>query len=124
MFSSNILLLVQSVTTLILAGLLTYLWQTVRRLHQTVRQLERHLDSAPAPTAPPSAAPAPAPVPALRQASVAEEMDPGVLAAIAAAVAVVVRQPHRIIAIQPDTSAQRAWSSEGRRELYHSHRVR
>ena len=32
--------------------------------------------------------------------------------------------PQRIIAIQPDTSAQRAWSAEGRRELYHSHRIR
>jgi hypothetical protein len=36
----------------------------------------------------------------------------------------VVRQPHRIVAIQPDAAAQRAWSAEGRRELYHSHRVR
>jgi hypothetical protein len=47
-----------------------------------------------------------------------------VLTAIAAAVAMVVRQPHRIVAIQPDAAAQRAWSAEGRRELYHSHRVR
>jgi hypothetical protein len=51
-------------------------------------------------------------------------LDVGVLAAIAAAVAVVVRQPHRIIAVQSDSGAQRAWSAEGRREIYHSHRVR
>jgi hypothetical protein len=51
-------------------------------------------------------------------------IEAGVIAAIAAAIAVVVRQPHRIIAVQTDSGAQRAWSAEGRREIYHSHRVR
>jgi hypothetical protein len=36
----------------------------------------------------------------------------------------VVREPHRIIAIQPNSGAQLAWSAEGRRELYHSHKIR
>ena len=51
-------------------------------------------------------------------------IEPGVLAALAAAVAVVVRRSHRIVAVQADGGAQRAWSAEGRREIYHSHRVR
>jgi hypothetical protein len=55
---------------------------------------------------------------------VEEVIDAGILAAIAAAVAVVVRHPHHIIAVQPDAGAQHAWSAEGRREIYHSHRVR
>jgi hypothetical protein len=115
---SNSFALLQSITTLVLAGLLVHLWLTVRGLHQTVRRLEEQLDSAP-----PSPA-APVPAPSVRPTPEPEVMDEGVLTAIAAAVAVVVRQPHRIIAIQPDTSAQRAWSAEGRRELYHSHRIR
>ena len=118
MLQSTFFDLLQSITTLVLVGLLVYLWLAVQRLHRTVQRLEEHLGSAP----PPPAAPAPAPV--SRKPAEAEGMDVGVLAAIAAAVAVVVRQPHRIIAIQPDNSAQRAWSAEGRRELYHSHRIR
>jgi hypothetical protein len=120
MLQSNIFDLLQSITTLVLAGLLVYLWLAVQRLHRMVQRLEEHLGSAP----PPPAAPAPTPAPSSRKPAEAEVMDVGVLAAIAAAVAVIVRQPHRIIAIQPDNSAQRAWSAEGRRELYHSHRIR
>jgi hypothetical protein len=118
MLQSTFLDLLQSITTLVLIGLLIYLWLAVQRLQRTVQRLEEHLGSAP----PPPAAPAPTLV--SRKPAEAEEIDVGVLAAIAAAVAVVVRQPHRIIAIQPDNGAQRAWSAEGRRELYHSHRIR
>jgi hypothetical protein len=103
----------QTVGTLLLLGALVYLWLTVNRLSQAVRLLEQRV-LPPAPAKPAPAAPAP----------LAETViDAGILAAIAAAVAVV-RQPHRIIAVQPDSGAQRAWSAEGRREIYHSHRVR
>ena len=104
----------QTVGTLLLLGALVYLWLTVNRLSQAVRLLEQR-----------AVLPAPAkPAPAAPVSPAATVIDAGVLAAIAAAVAVVIRQPHRIIAVQPDSGSQRAWSAEGRREIYHSHRVR
>jgi hypothetical protein len=109
----------QTVVTVLLLGALVYLWLTVNRLREAVRVLEQRA-LPPAPVIPSPAAPAPAmPAPPAEK-----TLDVGVLAAIAAAVAVVVRQPHRIIAVQSDSGAQRAWSAEGRREIYHSHRVR
>jgi hypothetical protein len=51
-------------------------------------------------------------------------VDEGIIAAIAAAVAVVVRPPHRIVAIHPDADTQHAWSAEGRRQIYLSHKIR
>ena len=109
----------QTVVTVLLLGALVYLWLTVNRLREAVRVLEQRA-LPPAPVIPSPAAPAPAmPAPPAEK-----TLDVGVLAAIAAAVAVVVRQPHRIIAVQSDSGALRAWSAEGRREIYHSHRVR
>jgi hypothetical protein len=99
---------------LLLLGALVYLWLTVNRLGRAVRLLEQRA-LPPAPGKPAPAEPVPPPEPAL---------DAGVLAAIAAAVATMVRRPHRIIAVQPESEAQHAWSAEGRREIYHSHRVR
>jgi hypothetical protein len=133
MLQSNTLDLFQGIVILVLTGALIYLWLTINRLQQTVRRLEKYIDSPPRPAAPQSlpAAPAPTPAPvsaptapAVTKAPEAETIDDGVLAAIAAAVAMVVRQPHRIIAIQPNSGAQLAWSAEGRRELYHSHKIR
>ena len=117
MLPSNVIDLFQSIALLVLAGVLVYLWLAVNRLQRTLRRLREQADAPPVP------------LPVSRAAAVAkipepEAIDEGVLAAIAAAVAVVVRQPHRIVAIQPDAVAQRAWSAEGRRELYHSHRIR
>ena len=65
-----------------------------------------------------------APASAIVKAPEPAELDEGVLTAIAAAIAMVIRQPHRIVAIQADAAAQRAWSAEGRREIYHSHKIR
>jgi hypothetical protein len=116
---------------LVLTGLLIYLWLTVHQMREAMRVLERRLES-PAfakPPLPSPTSPAPVPVsveatPAVRVPPASDEIDEGVLTAIAAAVATVFKQPYRIIAIQSDASAQIAWSSEGRRELYHSHRIR
>jgi hypothetical protein len=50
-----------------------------------------------------------------------------VLAMIAAAVAVVLRRPHRVVAIEPavpTVSWVNAWSIEGRFQHYSSHKVR
>ena len=101
-----------TVGMLILLGALAYLWLVVNRLSRTVRILEqRALPSAPAQPARPVTAGA-------------EALDEGVVAAIAAAVAIVIRVPHRIVAVHPDYEAQHAWSAEGRREIYLSHKVR
>jgi hypothetical protein len=95
----------------LLGALLVYLWLAVQRLAQALHALEQRI-------APPAAAqPAPAPS---APAAISED----IVAAIAAAVAVTIRRPHHIIAIHPDPNVQRAWSSEGRREIYRSHRIR
>lgn len=102
----------QTVGMLIMLGALGYLWLMVIRLSRTVRILEqRALAPAPANPAPPVT-------------SAADALDEGVVAAIAAAVALVIRVPHRIVAVHPDYGAQHAWSAEGRREIYHSHKIR
>jgi hypothetical protein len=102
----------QTVGMLIMLGVLVYLWLTVNRLSQTVRILEQR-----------AITPVPAkPTPLVT--STADAIDEGVVAAIAAAVALVVRVPHRIVAVQPDSGAQHAWSAEGRREIYLSHKIR
>jgi hypothetical protein len=102
----------QTVGMLIMLGALGYLWLMVNRLSGTVRILEQRA-LPPVPTKP-----------TLPVMSAADALDEGVVAAIAAAVAVVVRVPHRIVAVHPDYGAQHAWSAEGRREIYLSHKVR
>lgn len=52
-----------------------------------------------------------------------EEMPTEKIAAIAAAVAVVVRDPHRIVSIRPSGRSGH-WSAEGRRQIFQSHRVK
>jgi hypothetical protein len=102
----------QTVGMLILLGALAYLWLVVNRLSRTVRILGQHA-LPPAPTKP---------TPPVM--SAADAIDEGVVAAIAAAVALVIRVPHRIVAMHPDYGAQHAWSAEGRREIYLSHKIR
>ena len=114
---------------LALTALLIHLWLTVRQLQTTVRNLEERLGSVTPAPVPEPARPSPAPAPAVapsaaRVPSEPDLIDEGVLTAIAAVVATVFKQPHRIVAVQPDAGAQLAWSAEGRRELYHSHRIR
>ncbi|MDD2763697.1 MAG: OadG family transporter subunit [Opitutaceae bacterium] len=59
-----------------------------------------------------------------RPAPLVEGADGRILAAIAAAVASVVSRPHRIVMVKPDPEAQQAWSAEGRRAIYQSHKIR
>lgn len=54
--------------------------------------------------------------------SVPEEIPPEILVVIAAAVHMVLKQPHRIVSIRPADSHQ--WAAEGRREISQSHRIR
>lgn len=53
-----------------------------------------------------------------------EGVPPHVMVVIAAAVAEIVAEPHRILHTQPLTSADMAWSAEGRRQHHISHRTR
>ena len=54
--------------------------------------------------------------------------DPEMFAVIAAAIETVISQPHQIVSISPRSggakSTQTSWSSEGRKEIYQSHRLR
>jgi hypothetical protein len=104
----------QTVGMLIMLGAIVYLWLTVSRLARTVRSLERRT----IPPEPAKNAPSPPEI------SATAAVDEGIIAAIAAAVAVVVRPPHRIVAIHPDADTQHAWSAEGRRQIYLSHKIR
>lgn len=52
-----------------------------------------------------------------------DELDTETLVVIAAAVAAVLGQPHRIIRVRGLTSEDRGWSLEGRMQHHHSHRV-
>jgi len=79
--------------------------------------------AAPAPVSAP-AAPAPVAAPAA-----VEGEDPALLAVLAAAVAVTLGPKARIVGVSPvqqgqSISAITAWSMEGRREIYLSHRIR
>ena len=115
----------ESLGLFVLAGALVYLWLTVRQLRAVVGTMGKRL-AAPAPAPVPVPSPeAPVPAPAVaRTETPPEAIDEGVLVAIAAAVAMVLKHPHHIVAVQQDVGTQIAWSAEGRRELYHSHRVR
>jgi len=81
--------------------------------------------AAPAPvSAPAPVAPAPVAAPAA-----VEGEDPALLAVLAAAVAVTLGPKARIVGVSPvqqgqSISAITAWSMEGRREIYLSHRIR
>jgi acetaldehyde dehydrogenase (acetylating) len=83
----------------------------------------------PAPTVPlvPAAVPAPVVVPVVKAAPAVERVSAETLAVIAAAIAVVVGRPHRVLtvhyaaAIAPEGNA---WALEGRVEHFLSHRVR
>ncbi len=85
--------------------------------------------------APPPSAPAPAPVlaqapvaapPPPKPAPVLEQTAPEVMAVIAAAIAVVLGKPHRVVAVEtavagPDINV---WALEGRGEQFLSHKIR
>lgn len=68
---------------------------------------------------------APRPAPAARPADGTTGLPPETLAVIAAAVAVTLQKPHRIVQIRATPNAWlQAWSLEGRRQIFHSHTVR
>jgi len=61
--------------------------------------------------------------------AVAADSEPEMFAVIAAAIDTVISQPHEIVSISPPSrdrskTSQTAWSSEGRKDIYRSHRLR
>jgi hypothetical protein len=104
----------QAVGLLIVVGALTALYLICGALGFVFRRLEQTRRAPPLATGAPHA-PDPAPAAA---AATAEEVP---LVAIAAAVAAVVCQPHRLVKVAPPPSG---WSLEGRRQLLGSHRLR
>jgi hypothetical protein len=69
-----------------------------------------------------------APIPApLKIQPAAERMPPEILAVIAAAIAVVIGRPHRVISVEQAsayTPEVNVWALEGRMEHFMSHKVR
>jgi uncharacterized iron-regulated membrane protein len=58
---------------------------------------------------------------------VAEQMPPEILAIIAAAIAVVLGQPYRVVSVQPSAAPMpelNVWALEGRMDQFKSHKVR
>jgi hypothetical protein len=58
---------------------------------------------------------------------VAERMPPEILAIIAAAIAVVLGQPYRVVSVQPSAAPMpelNVWALEGRMDQFKSHKVR
>lgn len=115
--SAGLFNLVGFVMVMIVLGSLAFLCVAVSRIIRLLETMQgRPATPAPAAAAPVPVAPAPVPV-----APAPVGPSPELVAAIAAAVAVTVREAHRIIAIQPSAEG---WASEGRRAIFSSHRVR
>jgi hypothetical protein len=82
-----------------------------------------------APSTPSVATPAAsvAVAPQTKTTPVAEPMPPEILAVIAAAIAVVMGQPHRVVSVQPAAAPMpelNVWALEGRMDQFKSHKVR
>lgn len=71
----------------------------------------------------PTPAPAAASVSAASTPNAPTPLSPELTAVIAASIATVLKQPHRIRSISADTPPP-TWAHEGRREIFGSHRIR
>jgi hypothetical protein len=81
------------------------------------------------PSAPSVAMPAVSGViaPPTKTTPMAEQMPPEILAIIAAAIAVVLGQPYRVVSVQPSVAPVpelNVWALEGRMDQFKSHKVR
>lgn len=92
------------------------LWLVVAAVSKVVLMVERSVATVPVPKAaftPPAATPVPA-----------ENVDTRTIAVITAAIHAVCGSRARIVSLNPESGPGQAWSKEGRREIYQSHRVR
>ncbi len=92
----------------IVMGTLALLWGLTALMARAIARLEQ-----PAPATPPQAPPVPA---------AAIDAGPGAeeLAVVAAAVALMLERPHRVVRVLPQPSA---WGQQGRRDAHSSHRM-
>jgi hypothetical protein len=121
MFTTELLLSQVAISLLVVT--FYHLW--VARKKQPVPPLS----TLPTPSAPSIAMPVPAAIissPA-KTLPVAEQMPPEILAVIAAAIAVVLGQPCRVVSAQPAAAPMpelNVWALEGRMDQFKSHKVR
>lgn len=107
---------VQTALLLLIAGALVYVAKLLADVRNRLNALEAR---APARTA---AAPAAGSAPGMPDAGSAT-VPPQILATIAAAIHATLRVPHRVVAVSPSNEL-RAWSLEGRRQVFQSHQIR
>lgn len=93
------------------------LWLVVAGVSKLVLAFERALGVSTPRSAPP-------PVPAPTAPSATDGVDARTVAAITAAIHAVFGARARIVSLSPESGPGQAWSKEGRREIYQSHRVR
>lgn len=105
----------QAAGMMIVLGALGGLWLIVAALGRVLRLSQ---PDQPPVTRPLAASPSPAPAP------VDSGLDPRLIAAISAAIHVTLKSRFQLVSIQPEQTHTPAWSQEGRREIYQSHRVR
>ncbi len=106
---------------LIILGIaLIFVAKSVSTLRARVEALEARPAVAPAPAAPVARA-------AVPQTAASDAPPPEILAVIAAAVHVALEGRGRVIGVRPVSAvpgAEVMWSLEGRRQIFHSHKVR
>jgi hypothetical protein len=86
-----------------------------------------NLNPNPSPASPAPAVAPPIPTPP-KTVLASDQMSPEILAVIAAAISVVLGQPHRVLSVQQASAARtpeiNVWALEGRLEQFESHKVR
>jgi type IV secretory pathway VirB10-like protein len=122
-----IVIVSQIAVTVVIVGLY-HLWVTGRKGATTPATPPPAAAAPPKPqpialAAPPPAA-QPAPIVAVQPA--AKEVEPEIVAVIAAAIAVVLGRPHRMVSVQQSAQGSQAsaWAMEGRVEHFQSHKFR
>jgi Na+-transporting methylmalonyl-CoA/oxaloacetate decarboxylase gamma subunit len=98
------------------------LWLAVAGVSKVVLAVERAMGVVPKPRA--GVAAAPPALPAAEAAVPVAAVDTRTVAAITAAIHAVFGARARIVSLSPESGPGQAWSKEGRREIYQSHRVR
>ena len=125
-------LLLQVLITLVVVAIY-HVWTTSRVTTAPVqhREVEKQARpqpaSVPAPAAAPVIAVAAIPQPAVAKTAPVESFPAEIAAVIAAAIAVVLDTPHRVLSIQPAYASPphlNVWAFEGRTEIFQSHRIR
>lgn len=108
---------IQTAVLVIMAGALLFLAKALIELRTRVEEMERR----PGPAD--SGGPPAASLPAATVPHPTEKVPPEVLAVIAAAVHVAHGGRARIVSVSPELD-DLGWSREGRRQIFHSHKVR